>query len=104
MDLNFQDTCCDSGMYLKFTRWKNARNSTMKYKTKFYRYILLDEIIEKHRLILSLTKVFATSMDPLSSPTTFFKRSVLKISINLSVLKEERTTARRHSQFIERKQ
>ena len=92
----FQVTCQDNGVFPKFTHWKNARNNTMKYKSKFYHCILLDEIIKKHCLILSLKKEFATSMDTLSSATTFFKQLVLTISISRSIWKEEKTTVRCH--------
>lgn len=93
-NLKFQVTCQDNGVYPKFTHWKNGGSNTMKYKSKFYHCILLDEIIKNHCLILSLKKEFATSMDTLSSATKFFKQLVLTISINRSIFKEEKTTVR----------
>ena len=88
-DLKFLVRCCDTGVFLKFTQWKNV-NKNVKYKNKFYRKILLDEISKKQKSIKVMKKDFKMTMENLLASTTFFKGVVLKISINRSVIKEEK--------------
>ena len=66
-------TARDTGVYPKFTRWKNVKNNNKKYKSKFYRRVLLDEINSKRRSTKELKKELSDSMETLSSSTTFFK-------------------------------
>ena len=90
LDLKFLVRSRDTGVYPKFTRWENIKNKKKKCKSKFYRRILLDEINSKRRSIKELRKELFDSMKALSSSTTFFKSIKLRISINRSVLKDER--------------
>ena len=47
LDSNFLVYCRDEYVYPKFTRWKKKSNS-VKYKSRFYRKILLDEVNIRH--------------------------------------------------------
>ena len=47
LDLKFLVAARDRGVYLKFIRWKNVKNNNKKYKSNFYRCVLLDEIHNK---------------------------------------------------------
>ena len=81
LDLKFFATARDTGVYPKFTHWKNVKNNK-KCKSKFYCCVLLDEINNKRRSIKELRKELCDSMKVLSSSTTFFKSIILRISIN----------------------
>ena len=101
LDLKFLVTACDTGVYPKFTRWKNVKNNNMKKKCKFYGRVLLDEINSKRRSTKELKKELSDSMETLSSSTAFFKSIVLRISINRSVLKDEKKIVKRHQKKLE---
>ena len=47
----------------KFTRWKNVKNNNRKYKSNFYRRVLLDKIHNKHQSIEKLREDPTTSME-----------------------------------------
>ena len=96
LDLKFLVAARDRGVYLKFIRWKNVKNNNKKYKSNFYRCVLLDEIHNKHQSIKQLKKDVTTSMENLPSATTLFKSIILRISINRSVLKDEKKIIKRH--------
>ena len=51
LDLKFLVTCRDTGVFPKFTRWRNVNKNNAKFKNKFYRKILLDEISKKQKSI-----------------------------------------------------
>ena len=89
LDLKFLVTCRDTGVFMNFTLWKNV-NKNNKFKNRFYRKILPDETSKKQRSIRLMKKYFKTSMENLLVSTTFFKGVTLKISINRSVIKEEK--------------
>ena len=96
LDLKFLVVARDRGVYLKFIRWKNVKNNNEKYKSNFYRCVLLDEIHNKHQSIKQLKKDVTTSTENLPSVTTLFKSIILRISINRSVLKDEEKIIKRH--------
>ena len=100
LDLKFLVTARDTGVYPKFTRWKNVKNNK-KCRSKFYRRVLLDEINNKRRSIKELRKELCDSMKALSSSTTFFKSIILRISINRSVLKDEKKIIKRHRKKLD---
>ena len=101
LDLKFLVTARGTGVYPKFTRWKNVKNNNKKYKRKFYRFVLLDEINSKCRSTKELKKELSDSKETLSSSTTFFKSIVLRISINRSVLKDEKKIVKCHQKKLE---
>ena len=85
----------------KFTRWKNVKNNNRKYKSNFYRRVLLDKIHNKHQSIEKLREDPTTSMENLSSTTTLFKSIILRISINRSLLKYEKKIIKRHQNKLQ---
>ena len=99
LDLKFLVICLDTGVLPKFTRWKNANKNNVKFKNKFYRNILLDEISKKQKSIKVMKKDFKTAVENLIASKTFFRRVVLKISINRSVIKEEKLVLKRHQKL-----
>ena len=101
LDLKFLVTARDTGVYAKFTRSKNVKNNKKKCKSKFYHRVLLDEIKSKRRSIKELRKELCDSMKALSSSTTFFKSIILRISINRSVLKDEKKIIKRHRKKLD---
>ena len=101
LDLKFLVTARDTGVYPKFTHWKNVKNNNKKHKSKFYRRVLLDEINSKRCSTKELKKELPYLMETLSSSTTFFKGIVLRISINRSVLKDEKKIVKRHQKKLE---
>ena len=80
LELKFLVAARDRGVYLKFIRWKNVKNNNKKYKSNFYRCVLLDEIHNKHQSIKQLKKDVTTSMENLPSATTLFISVILRIS------------------------
>ena len=98
LDLGCLITSRDEGVCPKFTRWKNLKTRSIKEKNKFSRQILLDS---KRKAIKSLQEQNTTSMNDLLSSTTLFKGYVLKISINRSVLKEEKKIIKRHRKKLD---
>ena len=44
LDINFLVNCGDGYVYRKLTQWKNIKSNSVKYKSGFYRKILLDGI------------------------------------------------------------
>ena len=101
LDLKFLVTARDTGVYPKLTRGKNVKNNKKKCRSKFYRRVLLDEINNKRRSIKELRKELCDSMKVLSSSTTFFKSIILRISINRSVLKDEKKIIKRHRKKLD---
>ena len=91
LDLKFLVTACDTRVYPKFTCWKNVKNSR----------VLLDEIHNKHQSVKQLRKDLTTSMENLSSATTLFKSMILRISINRSVLKDEKMIIKHHQKKLQ---
>ena len=85
----------------KFTRWKNVKNNNRKYKSNFYRRVLLDKIHNKHQSIEKLREDPTTSMENLSSTATLFKSIILRISINRSLLKYEKKIIKRHQNKLQ---
>lgn len=83
------------GDYPKFKRLKNVKNNNKKYKSNFFRHVLLDEIHHKHQSIKQLRKDLTNSMENLSSATTLFKSIILRTSSNRSVLKDEKKIIKR---------
>ena len=96
LDLKFFVTACDTGVYPKFACWKNVKSNNKKCKSKFYRRVLLDESNSKRRSITELRQELCDSMKALSSSATFYKSIILIISINRSVLKDEKKIIKRH--------
>ena len=101
LGLKFLVTARDTGVYPRFSRWKNFKNNKKKCKSKFYCRILLDEIYRKLRSIKELIKELFGSMKTLSSSTIFIKRIILRISINRSVLKDEKKIIKRHQKKLD---
>ena len=101
LDLKFLVTARDTGVSPKFTRGKNVKNNNKKCKSKFYRRALLDGINSKRHSIKELKKELCDSMKALSSSTTFFKSIILRISINRSVLKDEKKIIKRHRKKLD---
>ena len=95
------NTAHDTGVYSKFTRWKNVKNNNKKYKSNFYLRVLLDEIHNKHQSIKQLRKDLTTSMENLPYATTLFKSIILRTSINRSVLKDEKMIIKRHKKKLQ---
>ena len=67
LDLKLSVAARDTAVYLKFTRWKNVKNNSKRYKSNLYRRVLLDEIHNKHQSIKQLRKDLITSMENRSS-------------------------------------
>ena len=101
LDLRFLITSRDEGFYPKFTGWKNLKTRSIKEKDKFSRPIVLDEISRRRKAIKSLPERYSTSMNDLLSSTTLLKGYVLKISMNRSVLKEEKKFIKRHRKKLD---
>ena len=101
LDLKFLVTTPETGVYPKFTRRKNVKNNKKKCKSKFYCRVLLDEINSKRRSIKELRKELCDSMKVLSKLRTFFKSIILRISINRSVLKDEKKIIKRHGKKLD---
>ena len=101
LGLKFLVTARDTGVYPRFSRWKNVKNNKKKCKSKFYCRMLLDEIYSKLRSIKELRKELFGSMKALSSSTIFIKHIILRISINRSVLKDEKKIIKRHQKKLD---
>ena len=84
--MRFLVTCRDTGV--------NKNHD--KFKNKFYHKILLDEISKKKKSIKLMKKDFKMAMENLLTSTTFFKELLSKMSINRSVIKEEKIVLNRH--------
>ena len=95
LDINFLVNYRDEYVYTKFTRWKNIKSNSVKYKSRFYRKILLDEINNKHRSIKKIRKRCQNAMDDLNANLTYFKLHVLKIAINRAVYKKQNIMKKR---------
>ena len=65
-DLKILVTARATGVYPKFTRWKNVKNNNKKCKCRFYRRVLLDETNSKRRSIKELRKELCDLMKALS--------------------------------------
>ena len=96
LDYRFLITSLDEGVYLKLTHWKNLNARSVKHKSKFSHWILLDEISSKRKSIKSLRAQYATSMNYLISCFFLFKGYVLNRSINCMVLKVEKNIIKQH--------
>ena len=96
LDFRFLITSLDEGVYPELTRWKNLNARSVKDKSKFSHWILLDEISSKRKSIKSLRAQYTRSMNYLISCFLLFKGYVLNRSINCSVLKEEKKIIKRH--------
>ena len=68
---------------------------------KNYCKILLDEISTKQKSIKLMKKDFKMALENLLASTTFFKGVVFKISINRSVIKEEKLVLKRHQKNLD---
>ena len=76
--MKFLVTCRDTGVFLKFTEWKNVNKNDVRFKNKFYRMILLDEVNKKQNSIKVMKKDFKTAIKNLLASITLFKRINIK--------------------------
>ena len=97
----FLTTSRDESVYPKFTHWKNLKTHSIKEKNKFSRQILLDQISSKRKAVKFLRGQYTNLMNDLLSSTTLFESYVLQISMNHSVLKEEKKIIKRYRKKLD---
>ena len=97
----FLTTSRDESVYPKFTHWKNLKTHSIKEKNKFLRQILLDQISSKRKAVKFLRGQYTNLMNDLLSSTTLFESYVLQISMNRSVLKEEKKIIKRYRKKLD---
>ena len=98
--IKFLTRCRDTGVFPKFTRWKNANSKHIQSRNKYRRKVLLEEIKNKHREVRNLRNEILAESRTLYEPMTYLRRTILKWSIQRILEAEKKLVEKRHEKKL----